>query len=212
MTTSTSPARARILAAIRQHAVPQAELPNLAGDWITFPDPVAKFSEVLTFVGGKPLVATDRAELEAQIRDLAVMQSPEGAALPKVICTVEGLPFGNVDFAKVLDPHHLEDIEVAILPGEFAVAENGAVWVTDRVVPHRAIYFIAQHVVLVVRRADLLDNLHQAYDRLCGAEHAFDQPGYGLFVSGPSKTADIEQSLVIGAHGPRSMTVLLLDA
>ena len=69
---------------------------------------------------------------------------------------------------------------------------------------HRAIYFIAQHLVLVVPREALLDHLHQAYERL-----SFAGAGYGLFISGPSKTADIEQSLVIGAHGARSLTVLL---
>ena len=98
----------------------------------------------------------------------------------------------------------LDDIDVAILPGDFAVAENAAVWVTDAAVRYRAIYFIAQHLVLVVPREALLDHLHQAYERL-----SFAGAGYGLFISGPSKTADIEQSLVIGAHGARSLTVLL---
>jgi L-lactate dehydrogenase complex protein LldG len=59
----------------------------------------------------------------------------------------------------------------------------------------------------VIPAAEILDNMHQAYERL-----AFDKPGFGAFISGPSKTADIEQSLVIGAHGPRSLTVFCIGA
>jgi L-lactate dehydrogenase complex protein LldG len=70
---------------------------------------------------------------------------------------------------------------------------------------HRAILFITQHLVLVVPRDQVIDNMHQAYERL-----SFADPGFGVFLSGPSKTADIEQSLVIGAHGPRSLTVFLV--
>ena len=84
------------------------------------------------------------------------------------------------------------------------MAENGAVWVIDRHVRQRAIFFIPQHLALVVPREKIVHNLHEAYRRL-----AFDGPGFGVFISGPSKTADIEQSLVIGAHGPRSLTVIL---
>jgi L-lactate dehydrogenase complex protein LldG len=99
----------------------------------------------------------------------------------------------------------LEDVDMAIAPGEFAVAENGAVWVTDRQVRQRAIFFIPQHLALVVPREQLVHNMHEAYGRL-----AFGEAGFGAFISGPSKTADIEQSLVIGAHGPRSLTVMLI--
>jgi L-lactate dehydrogenase complex protein LldG len=81
------------------------------------------------------------------------------------------------------------------------------VWVTDEGVPHRAIYFIAQHVALVVPASRVVHNMHEAYERL-----RFERAGYGCFISGPSKTADIEQSLVIGAHGARSLTVILVDS
>jgi L-lactate dehydrogenase complex protein LldG len=47
--------------------------------------------------------------------------------------------------------------------------------------------------------------MHQAYERLQGREYNF-----GVFIAGPSKTADIEQSLVLGAHGARTMTVFLV--
>ena len=74
----------------------------------------------------------------------------------------------------------------------------------DSQLPHRVIPFITEHLVIVLSKENLVDTLHQAYKRI-GEEHS----GFGLFVAGPSKTADIEQSLVIGAHGPVSLTVIL---
>jgi L-lactate dehydrogenase complex protein LldG len=97
-------------------------------------------------------------------------------------------------------------VDFAILPGKFGVAENGAVWVSDERVRHRVIYFLAQHLALVVPADQIVNNMHEAYEPL-----RFDGPGFGTFISGPSKTADIEQSLVIGAHGARSLTVLLMS-
>src|SRR5262249_25432909 len=103
--------------------------------------------------------------------------------------------------------HALADVDFAILPAHFGVAENGAVWVTDAGVKHRAVYFLTQHLALVLPADQMVDNMHQAYERL-----AFAGPGFRAFISGPSKTADIEQSLVIGAHGPRSLTVFALTS
>lgn len=196
-------AKSEILAKIRRQALPESPLPSLDGDWITYADKAAQFGEVLTSVGGQVVTLGDGRSLTDVIRGLPCWDSTR-----PIVSTIElfsdAPPLGNLDLASIDDPHKLVDVEVAVLPGEFAVAENGAVWVTDRGVRHRAIYFITQHLVLVVPRAQIVDHMQQAYARL-----QFDQPGYGLFISGPSKTADIEQSLVIGAHGPRSLTVIL---
>ena len=100
--------------------------------------------------------------------------------------------------------HELADLDLAILEGSPAVAESGAVWVVPADARQRAAAFLAQHLVLVVPRHTLVHELHEAYERIDPAAAP-----YGCFVAGPSKTADIEQSLVIGAHGPRSLTVLL---
>jgi L-lactate dehydrogenase complex protein LldG len=120
------------------------------------------------------------------------------------------------------DPHTLENIELAVLPAHFGVAENGAVWITEDRMIHRALPFITQHLALVIEGKNIVANMHEAYDRIAALESdvvngkifpAGGSGGYGFgtFIAGPSKTADIEQSLVLGAHGPRSMTVFLLD-
>jgi L-lactate dehydrogenase complex protein LldG len=92
-----------------------------------------------------------------------------------------------------------------VLHGGPAVAESGAVWWVPSDTEMRRSAFLAERVALIVPRAELVDDLHRAYRRIDPAAQAF-----GVFVSGPSKTADIEQALVIGAHGPRVLTVLLV--
>jgi L-lactate dehydrogenase complex protein LldG len=191
--------KADILAAIRRHPVPPAELPSLDHAWIEYPDREKQFTEVLTTIGAKVVTAPNIAAVQA---DLA--QHDLYAAAKQIASLVPGIA-GNIDLNSIDDPHQLETIDFAVLPGEFAVAENGAVWVTDERVKHRALYFICQHLAFVVPRDQIVSNMHQAYDRL-----SFGARRFGVFISGPSKTADIEQSLVIGAHGPRSTVVYLV--
>lgn len=190
--------RNEILSRVRSHQPATVERPTLDEAWITYADRERQLADVLKFVGGE-LQVVPAGQLGSVVRALPCL---EGAT--KIVSRVGVADLATVDLEAVADPHDLEDIDVAVLPGEFVVAENAAVWVSDKSVRHRAIYFLAQYLVLVVPRGEIVDTLHQAYARL-----KFDTAGYGVFISGPSKTADIEQSLVIGAHGPRSMTLLL---
>ncbi|OOG75376.1 LUD domain-containing protein [Algoriphagus sp. A40] len=103
------------------------------------------------------------------------------------------------------DPHELEDLGLAILDGQFGVAENGAIWLEDSNLGLRALPFITEHLVIVLNRKNLVETMHQGYNLIGNAES-----GFGLFIAGPSKTADIEQSLVIGAHGAKSLRVVLV--
>ena len=193
--------REEILAAVRRHLPQAAEHPSLDQEWTTYDDPHSQFAEVLHGVGGACVRVPNLAAVQAH------MQTVELYREAREIChAVPGLPGGNVDLEAVEDSHDLETVDYALLPGEFAVAENGAVWTSMRGISHRAIYFIAQHVSLVVPASEVVHNMHEAYRRL-----SFEGPGYGVFISGPSKTADIEQSLVIGAHGARSQIVFLVD-
>jgi L-lactate dehydrogenase complex protein LldG len=196
----TSAGRSDILSSVRRRLPMAVDLPALSGTWITYPDRVRQFTESLRFVGGTCVEVADDTELQAELRRLEPLK-----AAKKVYSAVPQVCPSTFDLEQVSDPHTLEDVDVAIARGEFGVAENGAVWLTDAGLKHRAILFIAQHLVLVVPRDQMVDNMHQAYERL-----QFGGRGYGLFLSGPSKTADIEQSLVIGAHGPRSLVVFLV--
>lgn len=105
---------------------------------------------------------------------------------------------------KILNPGNYQDIDLAIISGELAVAENGAIWVADRFIKYRSVWFLAQHLVILIQPHMLVADMLSAYRQLGSPD-----PGFGCFISGPSKTADIEQSLVIGAHGPKSLCVLI---
>ena len=105
-------------------------------------------------------------------------------------------------YDKTLDGLSLAEVEVLEIDGEFGVAENGAIWLTEEALPHRVAPFICQHLVINVSK--IVPNMHAAY-----AELKKPNSSFGLFLAGPSKTADIEQSLVIGAHGARSLTVVI---
>ena len=193
--------RARILDAIRRQRLEQVVLPDERQDWITYANRRKQFRDALESVGGRAVVVSDATQISPELDKIDAWQSASN------ICSfVPEVCEGTVDLSGVEDPHELATVDWALVPGHFAVAENGAVWITDHQIRHRCILFIAQHVGLVLSANEIVDNMHQAYQRI-----SFDGQGYGLFMSGPSKTADIEQSLVIGAHGARSLTVFLVD-
>jgi len=192
--------RAEILRDLRNTQLASAELPDLDQPWIAFEDRVQRFSDVLQAVGGRAVRVGNLEEVNRELDDL-----PAYAEAAKVCSLVDGIRKASVRIEDAADPHQLEDVDFFVAPGQFGVAENAAVWVTDQGIRHRVLYFLTQHLALVLPTAELVDNMYQAYQRL-----SFAEPGFGLFLSGPSKTADIEQSLVIGAHGARSLTVFLV--
>jgi L-lactate dehydrogenase complex protein LldG len=192
-------ARDEVLQRIRAAAPPAAELPDLTGRRARrFDDLPAQFSRSLLEVGGR-CVRVAPAQLGSELRNLA-----ESLGARRIGSLLPDLP--GIDLAAAPTPHAYADVDLAVVPGELAVAENGAVWITDRGMKHRALFVVTQHLALVVRESALVNDMHEAYEKLL-----IPRPGFGCFVSGPSKTADIEQALVIGAHGARSCTVFLVS-
>lgn len=196
-----SNSRQTILKSIRQSQREATPMPTLEQDWLQFDDPVDQFSKVLEGVGGQCVQVASLAEIDEYLASVPQFESANVRT-----STVDGIGSPTLDLEAISDPHELEEVDFAVFSGDLAVAENGAVWGTDETLKHRVLYFIPQHMALVVPRAGLVQNMHQAYQQL-----AFNQRRFGVFISGPSKTADIEQSLVIGAHGPRSHIVFLVD-
>ena len=157
-----------------------------------------KFSEILNFVVGKALEVSSYQEIKNDVRK-------HYQDVTNIATTIEELS-ALADFSlNISDPHELEMLNLAIIKGDFAVAENAAIWVSEKQLPHRALPMITQYLAIVIHKSDIVTNMHRAYERV-----KIDETGFGTFVSGPSKTADIEQSLVIGAHGARGLVVYVL--
>lgn len=161
-------------------------------------DLVGRFSAMVKAVGGSCLLGESYQELNKELKGI----------FPDAIKIWSGDPnvmVGNMSISEGADPHGWEVLDLCIVKGQFGVAENGAIWVQELDLPERVAAFICQHLVIILEKEKIVSDMHQAYRQL-----KYPLPGFGVFISGPSKTADIEQSLVIGAHGPKSLIVCLI--
>lgn len=186
----------KILEAIGKNKPAETVLPDLLS-FSSTENLMEKYSQAIALNGGTAIGVDSYGEINAYIKENFL----EGVEVVSLITQISG----NRDIQTIVEPHDLEKVEVAVVKGELGVTENAAIWVPEKNLPHRVLPFIAQHLILVVRKDALVPNMHAAYQKIKVSED-----GYGVFIAGPSKTADIEQSLVIGAHGPRSLTVFLV--
>ncbi|AFL68177.1 LutC/YkgG family protein [Sulfurospirillum barnesii] len=191
--------REAILKAIKEAKIEHnTTLPEVNIPHTTYEDLDGKFATTLASVGGNAVhleaLSAVNGYIEEHYKDA-----------PVIVSTVAGIN-GTKELNATDDPHTLKDVDLAIIQGEFAVAENGAVWIMESDARHRALYFIAQKLMIIVPKGEVVHSMHEAYERI----HFESKDIFGLFISGPSKTADIEQSLVIGAHGATEACVVFV--
>lgn len=190
--------RDKILNAIKVGKPPLTSLPVIQ-EFIKDEDILALFTQTLSNIGAQ-VALTDSYE---SVQNFYKEEKEKGVRVIQDL--VQFLTDPEADYTSI-DARALEDIDTVMLRGSLGVAENGAIWVSERDMPNRLLPFICQHLVLVVSANDLVSTMHDAYKKI-----RINEDGYGVFIAGPSKTADIEQSLVVGAHGPLSLRVFIIQ-
>jgi len=191
--------REKILSAVKNNQPDFCALPTLENFVQAITNVVEKYKTVLQSIGGNVYEVNSFDEcidiIKAQFTDAKRIVSIDDAFVP----------FAEL-FQSGKDAHLLQDVDVAIIPTHFAVAENGSVWITEDLIKERVLPFICQHLIAIVDKKNIIATMHDAYELIGDRDY-----GFSSFIAGPSKTADIEQSLVLGAHGPKTMTVFIVE-
>lgn len=185
-------AREKILNEIKQaNATISKQAVHKSIEPITYLNKVEQFVQVLSNIGGQ-------AKFINHINAVHEILLHEQSNNHKVISLLEHKEIN-------LSKDELYAVDIACMYGGIAVAENAAIWVAEKNMVNRILPFSTQQLWLVIDEKNIVNNMHEAYNLINIAAE-----GYGVFIAGPSKTADIEQSLVIGAHGPVAFTVFIL--
>lgn len=186
-----------LLGKLRRNTMHQFDMPEASIDGIKYENTIKQFIETSHKVGSEVIEAKAGEDLNELIRKAY----PEAQVLAS---NVKGIKVDlNPDM--VSEAQDLNGTDVGIVEGDIAVAENGCVWV-PQTMKERVVCFVSENLVILVHRDKIVNNMHEAYRRIHMTEY-----GYGCFISGPSKTADIEQALVMGAQAARGVTVIIVD-
>ncbi len=187
-----------ILANVLKNQPSLSSLPEISVFKGGYDDIVQKYTDTFSGIGGKVFTVDSMQSLKGIIREQFDVSKRMLTTLPELSDTLEM-------YSATADPHTFEDVELAVIKAQLAVAENGAVWLPEELMGQRIVPFICQHLAVVIEAKTIVPTMHEAYQEIGAGQY-----GFGAFIGGPSKTADIEQALVMGAHGPISMTVFIL--
>ena len=160
---------------------------------VQYDDKLQQFMETVRLVGGDAVLLEPGQDVNELIRFIYPDASLIASSLPYIAA--------SLDPDTVSEASDLNGVDVGVVEGKVAVAENGCIWI-PQTMKERAVLFISECLVIIIDRKDIVSNMHQAYEKI-------ENTGYGCFISGPSKTADIAQALVMGAQAARGVTVII---
>ena len=189
-----------ILKRYRANVREKFDMPDLSEiKAITYPEPLVQFVKMSEMVGGQVIEVDPGRDVNVLIRELFPDAKEIASNLPEITIATRNPD----DVGRARD---LNGTDVGIIRGEFGVAENACIWI-PQTMKEKAVMFISENLVILLPKSQIVNNMHEAYRRI-QFNDTYD--GYGTFISGPSKTADIAQVLVMGAQAARSATILLM--
>jgi len=197
------------------HAVSEKEAALHISDWLpvvgeSFEDRVRLFAANSTDLKTDFHLLNTRGEM---LEKLAVIARAEDwkkigshrGELSDAATQSLNLPF--CDTSAGYDVNHLESCDAGISECDALVAQTGSVLVSSRSAGGRALSVLPPHHVVLAKREQLLPDLPSAF-ALLKSRYASGFPSFFSFITGPSRTGDIERILVLGAHGPKKLTIL----
>ena len=186
-----------LLAKIRANIHTTYDMPSFDDmKGVQYADPLKQFVEMSKTVGGKVVELEKGQDINEVIKKCYPDAKVIASNLPEVT-------IANRNPDTVAEANDLNGTDVGVVRGVFGVAENGCIWI-PQTMKQKAVCFISEYLVILLDRKQIVNNMHEAYQRV-----EFNSYGYGCFISGPSKTADIAQALVMGAQAARGVTVVL---
>ena len=189
-----------ILKKYRANVREKFDMPDLSDiKAITYNDPLVQFIKMTESVGGHVIEVKEGQDINELVKEMYPDAKEIASNLPEVTIATR-----NPD--TVGRARDLNGTDVGFIRGQFGVAENACVWI-PQTMKEKAVCFISENLVILLPKSQIVNNMHEAYKRI---EFDKEYDGYGTFISGPSKTADIAQVLVMGAQAARSATILLL--
>jgi L-lactate dehydrogenase complex protein LldG len=168
---------------------------------ITYIDPVAEFIQKTTTTAGARLIEMKEGEC---LNDIVRQAYPESKIIASNLPDVEA----QLNPDNVAEAQDLMKVDVGVVEGQIGVAENACIWI-PQTMKEKAVCFASEQLVIVLKRQNIVNNMHEAYECIAASKDYFQQYKFGTFISGPSKTADIESALVYGAQAARGVTVVL---
>jgi L-lactate dehydrogenase complex protein LldG len=185
-----------ILASVRRNQPPSQPLPELPTFDRGTVSLLERFKTGVARMGGKVADAPADGDLDALVGRLF----PEA----KIVCSATPEVKGGRPLDDGAAPAALDDVDVGVARAAFGVAETGSLWLTEAELGVNALAFLSQHLIVLVAPDRIVPDMHHAY-----RDRARFDARYGVFMTGPSATADIEGVLIHGAQGVRSLTVVV---
>ena len=154
----------------------------------------------------------DASELTAELRALRDTEKWQRVAThksPLAQTNANGLGLPTLVTDDGYDKFEMEQCDVGISECDALIAQTGTVLVTSRSAGGRALSCLPPHHVVIARREQLVADLPAAF-ALVKKTYGANYPSMISFITGPSRTGDIERILVLGAHGPKKLTIFCL--
>jgi L-lactate dehydrogenase complex protein LldG len=177
-----------------------------------FEGQVKLFGELSANLRTEFLRCPDESSARTQMTALAEREKWESLAfagnhqIESLLVDID-IPKSNVNAG--MSTLELEKVSVGVTGCDALIAQTGGVLLSARSGGGRALSVLPPHHVVVATNSQLVPDLPAAFE-LLESKYTPDFPSFITFITGPSRTGDIERILVLGAHGPRKLTVMLI--